>query len=488
MADIMNLALRRNLFYPSNEIYPNSPAGFYDYGPYGVKIRNKIVDFWRKHLVEELNGIEIDGCQILPESVFKASGHLESFFDPVVKCSKCGSFYRVDKLLEKVNITVGEKTDLKELDKLLAENKVKCEKCKSFFEKAFHFNMMYKVNIGVGDGNPAYLRPEACQNIFLDFLRIYKNARRDLPLAVCQIGKAFRNEIAPKNGLIRVREMTQMDIEMFFDPDKKDDFPTKEFENLELPVYLLDQKKEVEFIKIKDLYNSSLTKKKQEKIKFGVEAFLLAKEYEFFKKLGFKEKEMRFREVSKDDRAFYSLATWDFEVKTEELGWVELVANNYRTDHDLKGHAKGSGTSLEIMSGEKKVLPHVFEISMGTDRVTYTLLANSLEGLNEKLVLKLNKEIMPYSCSIFPLMDKDGLGEKAQKIYKELREQGFEVIYDEKGSIGKRYARVDEIGVRYAFTIDYDTLEKDTVTVRDAWTTKQERIKISEIKEWLKKK
>lgn len=481
MADLMNLALRRNIFYPTSEIYPNSPAGFYDYGPMGVKIRNKVVDFWRKHLVEELNGIEIDGCQILPESVFRASGHLDSFFDPVVKCSKCGSFYRVDKLLEKFDITVGEKTSLPELDKLIVEKNAKCEKCKSRFEKAFHFNMMYKVNIGVGEGTPAYLRPEACQPIFLDFLRVYKNARRDLPLPICQIGKAFRNEINPKNGLIRVREMTQMDIEMFFDHDKINDFPIKEFENLELPVFLLSSKKEVEFIKIKDL-------QKQKKINFGVEAFLLAKEYEFFKKLGFKEKEMRFREVSKDDRAFYSLATWDFEVKTDELGWVELVANNYRTDHDLKGHAKGSGTNLEVLSGEKKVLPHVFEISMGTDRVTYTLLANSIEGLNEKLVLKLNKEIMPYSCAVFPLMDKDGMGEKAQKIYKDLKEQGFEVIFDEKGSIGKRYARVDEIGVRYAFTVDYDTVEKDTVTVRDAWTTKQERIKTADVKDWLGKK
>ncbi len=481
MSDFINLALRRNILYPCNEIYPNSPAGFYDYGPTGVKIRNNIVEFWRKELVEKLGAIEIDGCQILPQQVFKASGHLEGFFDPVVRCTKCGTSYRVDKLLEKFNVVVGEKTELEELDKLIINNNVKCEKCKSRLDKSFRFNMMYKVNIGIGEGNPGYLRPEACQNIFLDFVRIYKGSRRNLPLPIAQIGKAFRNEIAPRNATIRGREFTQMDIEVFFDPDKINDFSIKEIEDIELPVCLLGGKKEQEFFKIKDLQKKGL-------MKFGVEVYYIAKEYEFFTKLGFLPKEMRYKEVSPEDRPFYSLATWDFEVFTEELGWVELVANNYRTDHDLKGHQLGSKSSLEITSEEKKVLPHIFEISMGTDRILYTLLSNRLEGLNEKAVLKLNEPIMPYHMGVFPLVNKDGIDELGEQVFNELTRKRFRTLYDDKGSIGKRYARIDEIGVRYAITIDYQTKEDNTVTIRDSWNTTQERLPIKDLTKYFEEK
>lgn len=477
MSEFINLALRRNIFYPCNEIYPNSPAGFYDYGPLGVKIRNNIVEFWRKEFVERIDAIEIDGCQILPESVFKSSGHLDGFFDPVVKCSKCGTFSRVDKLLEKYNIIVGEKTELEILDKLILDNKINCEKCKSKFEKAFRFNMMYKLFLGIGDGNPAYLRPEACQNIFLDFARIYKGSRRNLPLPIAQIGKAFRNEIAPRNATIRGREFTQNDIEVFFDPAEINNFPIKEIENIELPVCLLDSKKDQEFIKIKDLMKKGI-------MKFGVEAYYIGKEYEFFSKLGFKAEEMRYKQVSPEDRPFYSLATWDFEVKTEELGWVELVANNYRTDHDLGNHQKGSKTNLEVLSNEKKVLPHVFEMSMGTDRILYTLLSNRLEGMNDKLVLKLNEPIMPYHMGIFPLVNKEGIDELAEKIFNDLTKKRFRTLYDDKGSIGKRYARIDEIGIRYAITIDYQSKEDNTVTVRDSWNTNQERVAIKDLEKY----
>jgi glycyl-tRNA synthetase len=481
MNELINLALRRNIFYPCNEIYSNSPAGFYDYGPIGLKIKNNIIEFWRKELLESFDALEIDGCQILPEPIFKASGHLDSFYDPVVKCSKCGLFYRVDKLLES-KVEVGEKTDLNVLDNLIKEHNLKCEKCKSNFEKSFHFNMMFKLNVGVGANNLAYLRPEACQNIFLDFLRIYKGSRRNLPLAIAQIGKAFRNEISPRNGLLRTREFSQMDIEFFFDPEEINNFSLEEYYNLQIPVKLVNSKKEQEFFTLKELLDKKI-------FKYGVEAYCIAKNYAFFTKIGFLPKDIRYREVSPEDRAFYSLATWDLEVKSED-SWVELMANNYRTNHDLSGHQKESKTSLEVLSNEKKVLPHIFEMSMGTDRLFYCLLSNALSTLNDKSVLKLNSYIAPYNFAIFPLVNKDNIDKLAENLYENLRTK-YKVIYDDKGSIGKRYARIDEIGIRYAITIDYDTKEKEILTIRDSWTTEQEKVSLKDlnkkIEELLKK-
>jgi len=476
MNRLTNLALRRNLFYPSAEIYPNTPGGFFDFGPIGTKIRNNVINYWRKHLVEEaFDGLEIEGAIILPEPVFQASGHLEGFFDPVVKCSKCGIFYRADKLVEKAGIEVGEKTDLEKFDALIRENNLVCEKCKSRFEKAFRFNMMFKTEIGVGGKTIGYLKPESCQNIFLDFKRVYGGARRNLPLALAQVGRAFRNEISPRNGLIRVREFTQMDIELFFDKEKIDDFPTQGMDDYKLPVKLLNSEKESEFISIKEL-------KKMGKLKYGVEIFCLVNEFEFFKNIGLKPELLRYREVSAEDRPFYSLATWDFEAKIEDIGWVELVANNYRTDHDLGGHQKVSGTNLEVMSEDKKVLAHIFEISAGTDRITYSIMAHAYDEINEKVTLKLVPEISPYDFAIFPLVKKDGVNDKALEIKSELEKCGaYSIIYDEKDSVGKRYARIDEIGVRYAITIDYDTLKDNTVTIRDSWTTQQERVNIKDL-------
>lgn len=478
MNELNNLALRRNIIFPCNEIYPNSPAGFYDYGPIGLKIKNNLINFWRKEFLEDLNALEIDGCQILPEPIFKASGHLDGFFDPVLKCSKCGLFYRADKFLESKNIVIGEKTPLNEIDSIIKDNNLNCEKCKSHFEKAFHSSLMFDLNIGTNK-DKGYLRPEACQNIFLDFLRIYKGSRRNLPLPIAQIGKAFRNEISPRNGIIRGREFTQMDIEVFFDLSEINNFDYSKYLDLELPVYLLNGKDQ-EFIKIKDLINSK-------KLNYGVEIYYIIKEYLFFVKMGITKEKMRFKEVSIEDRPFYSLTTWDLEVYIKDLGWVELVANNYRTDHDLKGHQEVSKTKLEVISNDKKVLPHVFEISMGTDRILYSLLANNLEGNDEKLVLKLNEYITPYHLAIFPLVNKDGLDNIAKNIYNLLNKH-YSVIYDDKGSIGKRYARVDEIGVRYCLTVDFESKEKNTITIRDSWTTKQEIINISEIEDFLVKK
>lgn len=476
MNKLMNLALRRNIFYPSAEIYSNIPGGFFDYGPIGTKIKNNLINYWRKELVEKtFDGLEISGSTLLPEPVWIASGHLKGFSDPVVKCSKCGIFYRADKLLESSGETdVGEKTDLKVIDELIVKHNLKCEKCKSKLENSFRFNIMFKTFAGVGEGSPVYLRGEACQNIFLDFKRVYANARRNLPVAIAQIGRAFRNEISPRNGLIRGREFDQMDIEMFFDKDNIDKFPVKEYDDLEIPVKLLDSNKELEFLKIKDL-------KKKGILKYNVEIYHLVKIHEFFMKLGLNPELFRWRQVSQEDRPFYSLATWDPEAKVEDIGWIEIMAFNYRTDYDLTGHQKQSGTNLEVMSEDKKVLPHIMEMSMGTDRIVYCLMAQNYTELNEKCLLKLIPELSPYDFAIFPLVNKDGIDKRSEELYKELSCNAYNIIYDDKGSIGKRYARIDEIGIRYAITVDYDTLKDNTVTLRDSWTAQQTRLNITEL-------
>jgi len=471
MSELMNLALRRNIFFPTAEIYPNTPAGFYDYGPIGVKIRNNIVDFWRKEFVEANNGLEIDGCEILPKPVFEASGHVANFADPVVKCKKCGIFYRGDKLLNEAGIQVPEQINTDDIDKLIHDNNVVCAKCKSKqFDPAFKFNIMFGVNIGIDNKQPAYLRGEACQNIYLDFLRVYKNSRQNLPIVIAQIGKAFRNEIAPKNALIRTREFTQMDIQVFFNPNKPELF--KYNSKTKIPVFM-PKDKEAHFEELGALVKNKV-------IKSNVEAEYLEKYYNFLLKLGYKENELRFTYIPDDERPFYAEAAWDCEAHIEEMGWIEITGIHSRTDHDLSVHQKHSQTSLEVLDLDQKVLAHVFEVSIGTNRIFYTLLSNRLEGMNDKLVLKLNEPIMPYHMAIFPLVNKDDIDTLGEKVYSDLKKR-FRAIYDDKGSIGKRYARVDEIGVRYAITIDYQTKEDNTVTIRDSWTTTQERVAIKDL-------
>jgi len=474
MSDLLNLALRRNIFYPTAEIYSNTSAGFYDYGPIGVKIRNNIVEFWRKEFVEANKGLEIDGCQILPKAVFEASGHVANFADSVVKCKKCGVFFRGDKLLNESGIEVKEQIDSKEIDLLIKKHNIACLNCKAKqFDDSFMFNIMFGVNVGIDNKQPAYLRGEACQTIYLDFLRVYKNSRQNLPLVIAQVGKAFRNEIAPKNSLIRTREFTQMDIQVFFNPNKMESFT---YDNKTKIPILMPGEKESHSESLKDLLKKDI-------IKSTVEAEYLEKYFNFLMKLGFKENEIRFVYTPEDSRPFYAKAAWDCEAHDKELGWIEITGIHARSDHDLSVHQKHSQTSLQIVEDGEKFLPHVFEISMGTDRILYTLLSNRLDVMNDKVVLKINSEIAPYNMAVFPLVNKDGIDEIAKEVYEDLKKD-FKVIYDEKGSIGKRYARIDEIGIRYAITIDYDTKENNTVTIRDSWTTKQERIEIKKLKEF----
>lgn len=477
----IELASRRSIFYPAAEIYPDSPAGFWDFGPIGQAIRRKIIDFWRHEFLQKENILEIYGSQILPASVFEGSGHLKSFADPVVQCSKCKKFDRADKIIsDKLNKLIPESTAIEKLDKLIKENNIRCPKCSGELSKVTKFNMMVETIVGKEGEFKTFLRPEACQSIFLNFARILKTMRLKLPQGVAQAGGAFRNEISPRQSITRSVEFSQMEAEIFFDPEKINEINNfKEVENYKLRVLLLG-KEEVEEFSVEDLVKKKIVPGK-------LIAYFLARTQEVWNKMGIPLDKMRFREVDKDERAFYSLATFDFEVKTS-LGWLELIANNYRVDYDLKGHMKHSGTNLEYVSDDgKKLIPHIWEVSAGVDRTMFAILENSLKEGKEGLYLSLNPIIAPYQCAILPLVKKENFLELAKKIEKIFKDSWFDIIYDESGSIGRRYARNDEIGTPYCVTIDGDSIKKNDVTIRERDTTKQVRVKISKLNDVLRK-
>ncbi len=482
--EIANLALRRSLFFPSAGIYAGSPSGFFDFGPDGETIRRKIINLWRKQLVEKESMFEIFGSQILPEPVFRASGHIQNFNDPIVQCSKCNSLHRADKLIEVHSKgIVPESLSTTELDKLIKKHSVKCPKCGgSNFATVKKFNMMIKVDIGATGDSSCYLRPETCQSIFLDFSRLYKTMRHQLPIGIAQAGKSFRNEISPRNSLIREREIGQMEVEVFFNPDKIDEIPNfAEVENYNLNLMLLGKKTKP--ISCKDAVKKKLVSGK-------LVAYYLARNQQLYESFGIPVSKMRFRELDKDEKAFYARETWDFEIETD-LGWIELVACNYRTDYDLKGHQKESKQKLAVKEDGKEFIPHVFELSAGIDRSFYVTLdlvfRKEKRGSEERIYLKLPAKIAPYDVGVYPLVKKDGLSEIAKKIFVNLLDEEFDALYDEKGSIGKRYSRADEVGVFGGITVDYQTKDDDTVTYRYRDSMKQVRVKIPELPSFLRK-
>jgi glycyl-tRNA synthetase len=482
--ELINLALRRNLFFPSAEIYSSALAGFWDFGPIGTRMRQKVIDFWRKKLVEKENFLEIDGAQILPEAVFKASGHLDSFNDPVVQCSKCHSIFRADKLIKEITgKELPESMSLNKFNEFIEKNKIKCPKEQGNLGKVKSFNMMMKVDIGATGNNPGYLRPETCQSIFLDFLRLFKTSRNNLPLGISQEGKAFRNEISPRNSLLRAREFNQMETEIFFNPNKINEVNNfDEVKDYELSLFLLKDKK---------IHLISCEKAVKEKIVSGkLIAYYLARTQQLYEAYGINKSEMRFRELEDEAKAFYSKETWDFEVNTD-LGWIELIACNYRSDYDLKNHGIESKKNMLIKEEEKEFIPHVFELSIGVDRTFYVVLDKAFRkekrGEEERIYLDLNPLLAPWFVGVYPLVKKEGLPEIAKKIRNMLIQEDFEVFLDEKGSIGKRYARSDEIGVFGGITVDFQTKEDNTVTFRDRNTMKQIRVKIEDLPSILRK-
>jgi len=477
----LDFVSRKSLFYPTAEIYPNSPRGFWDFGPVGALIRKKIVEFWRKEFVNKESMLEIDGSQILPVSVFEGSGHLKSFADPVVVCLKCKKNERADKLLsEKLNKIIPESAPLEELNKLMKDNNLKCPHCKGDFGEVTKYSLMVESIVGKQGDSKTYLRPEACQSIFLNFARMVKTMRLKLPQGIAQAGGAFRNEISPRQSITRCVEFKQMEAEIYFDPDKINEVENfDEVKDYKLRVLFLG-KENVEEITAMDLVRSGVVQGK-------LIAYYLVRTQQLWNKMGIPLENLRFREVDKDERAFYSLVTFDFEALTS-IGWLELIANNYRTDYDLRGHMEHSKTNLEYLTDEgKKIIPHVWEISAGVDRTMFAILENSMKQNKEGLYLALNPLIASYDCAVFPIVKKGEIYDFSKEISRMLKDSWFDVIYDKSGSIGRRYARNDEIGTPFCITVDGDSTKNKDVTIRDRDTTKQIRVKVSELRDVLRK-
>ena len=476
--EIVNkLALERGFYAQSCEIYGDSQAGFWDYGPLGLSLRNKYLDIWRKEILHRCEILEIDGTIIMTKNVFKSSGHLDNFVDPIVKCMKCKSIFRVDQLIEKkIKKKVIEGLSNSEFDKLIKENDITCSSCNSKLNKCEKFNMMFKIGIGPAY-NESYLRPETCQSIFLNFHRLYKTMRLKLPTGIAQIGKSFRNEISPRQSFLRLREFYQAEIEIFFNPNKIDEFNLSDnLLNYAIPIQVDNN---IKNIKISDALSDGIIPNKLIGSYLGIL-------HQFYSKTGLNMNECRFRILENNEPAFYASFSIDFEVKTS-LGWIELVACNNRTDYDLKTHSKGSNTSLTINEDNEKIIPHIFELSMGVDRSIYSIMEHSLINDGERRIMKFNNKIAPIQIGIFPLMNKEEISKIGLEI-KELLKIDFNIIYDKSGSIGRRYRRVDEIGVPISITIDYQTIEDNTVTIRDRDSMKQMRVKIDKLKDELNRK
>jgi len=478
---IMELASKKSMFYPSAEIYPNSPAGFWDFGPIGQAIRRKIVDFWRHELLQKENMLEIHGSQILPESVFVGSGHLKSFAEPIIQCIKCKKYERADKLIsDSIDENIPESIPIERLNELIVKHKIRCPKCKGELGKVSKFNMMVEAIVGRSEEVKSFLRPEACQSIFLNFSRMAKTMRMKLPQGIAQVGGAFRNEISPRQSITRAIEFSQMEAEIFFNYEKINEIDGfDEIKDYKIRVLRLGKNK------TEELSASELVSKKI--VPGKIIAYYLAKTQQTWNKMGIPLEQLRFREVDKDERAFYSLATFDFEVETC-LGWLELIANNYRTDYDLKGHMKQSGANLEYVDENgKKIMAHIWEISAGVDRTMFAILDNCLKEGKEGPYFALNPLIAPYQANIFPIVNKENMPELARKVERMLKENWFDVYYDDSGSIGRRYARSDEIGIPYCITIDGESIKNNDVTIRDRDSTKQIRVKILDLGSTLRK-
>jgi glycyl-tRNA synthetase len=442
LEDIVSLCKRRGFVFQASEIY-GGLAGFYDYGPLGVELVNNLKQEWWKAMVREHDNIfGVDGAIIQNPKLWEASGHVAGFTDPLVDCKNCGARHRADHLAGT------DSTDLKELKELLKDKA--CPTCgKKALTEPRYYNMMMKTWVGPieDDSSVAYLRPETAGSIFTNYENVRETMRAKLPFGIAQIGKAFRNEISPRDFIFRVRELEQMEMQYFIRPAE------------------------------------------QEKVYEDWREFA----WEFLtKRLGIDEKNLQWHEHDEKERAHYAVAAHDIYFKFPQ-GFKELWGTHNRTDFDLSNHERVSKKDLTYFddaTGER-FTPYVIESSVGVGRMFMAVLVDAYheEEINgeTRVVLKLKPELAPYRVAVSPLLkNKPELVEKAQEVYTMLKKELGNVMWDDNGNIGKRYRRQDEIGTPYCVTIDFDTLEDNTITLRNRDTTKQERIKISDLSQKVK--
>lgn len=464
--EIMVFCKRKGFVYPSGEIY-GGLAGFWDFGHLGTELKNNIKEEWWKFHVRQRNDIVgIDSAIITNPKVWEASGHVSSFSDIAVACKKCGFKTKVDK---------------SEL------GKARCERCKGEYESKGNFSLMFTTNVGPieGESIKSYLRPETAQLIFADFKFIHDAARLKLPFGIAQVGKAFRNEIAPRDFLFRMREFEQMEIEYFVDPKEKCPYKIGNSEILILSAEMQEKNKEPKKMSIKEAHEKNI-------IKTDWHAYWLEQEFLWFVNLGANPNKFRIRQHLSDEKSHYAIDTWDLEYKFP-FGWKELQGMANRTDFDLKQHEKFSKTSMEIIEEKdgkpEKILPHVIcEPSQGVERAFLVFMFDSycFDEKRQNIVLRLHPKLSPIKAAVFPIVKKPEYESLAKQIVNDLKQE-FNVNYDISGSIGRRYARNDEAGTPFCITIDNKSPKNKDATIRDRDTTLQIRVKIKDLKETFKK-
>ncbi|ALU11606.1 glycyl-tRNA synthetease [Ignicoccus islandicus DSM 13165] len=547
---VSDLAQRRGFYWPSWEIY-GGVAGLYDLGPLGKELQNKIIELWKKVLIRPLQRIvfEMETPILTPYKVLEASGHVENFTDPIVECKNCGRKFRADHLIEEATGIKVEGLKPEDLTKIIRENNIRCPVCGGELGEVRPFLLLFQTQIGPYEGSKGFLRPETAQGAFVNFKKVYQLNRERLPFGIAQIGRVGRNEISPRQGLLRLREFTIAEIEFFIDPLN----PGKPPLDYEAKIRLLPW----------ELQKEGVKEPVEVSVKEALErgwiinewmAYWMLKAKELLNRLGISDEDQFFEEKSPEERAHYSSQTYDQLVRTERYGWMEVSGHAYRGDYDVSRHIEYSGKDLyairrlsepkrvkrkvirvnkrelgirfkseakEIMKrlnemnpdevekelrerGYVKVndhelgrdliwveeveevitverfVPHVVEPSFGVERLLYVALEHAYKEKDGRVILSLPREIAPIQVVVLPLLEEEKLKEKALEIVEMLSEN-YRVEYDEKGSIGRRYARWDEVGVPLAITVDFQTLEDNTVTFRDRDTWKQVRVKVSEV-------
>jgi glycyl-tRNA synthetase len=482
---IAEIAKRRGFFWPSFEIY-GGMSGFTTYGDLGTKLKRNVEQLWKEYFVRRQGFLEIEAPVINPERVFVASGHLENFKEYSAECSQCGSSFRADHLIEdKTGMENVEAMGGDAIKSLMVEHKIKCPRCGGALNEPELFLTMFETEIGATGGEVGYLRPETAQAMFLNYKRGIIHAREKLPFALVQSSKVARNEISPRRGMLRLREFTIMELELFFDPENPGCPWYDEVKDTVIRLYTEEMEaqevKEPLILTVEDAVNQGL-------ILTEWQGYFMGLSQKFISALGVAEELQRFRAHLPDERAHYSAQTYDHEVKLDTWGWTEASGCAYRTDFDLKNHQEASGQSMDVMREDgTKFVPHVVEPSYGLDRLVYLTMENSYER-NDKAkrnIFRFPRELAPYQVAVFPLVTKDGIEEKAQEVRALLLKKGFWVVYDTGGSIGRRYARVDEIGVPLAVAVDYSTKNENILTIRDRDSWEQVSLHLNDLPEAL---
>ncbi|WP_455644973.1 glycine--tRNA ligase [Methanosphaera sp.] len=557
--EMMSISRKRGFLYPSFEIY-SGVAGFYDYGPLGGVLKNNIMNLWRQYYVSQEGFYEIEAPTIMPRNTLKASGHVDNFTDPMTQCTECNEVYRADHVIEAaINKEVEGLPDEK-LTEIIEENNIVCDNCEGKLAPVQSYNLMFKTQIGVSGKQTGYMRPETAQGIFIAFKRISRFYKDKLPFGIVQLGKSYRNELSPRQGVIRLREFTQAEAEIFVDPSDKNHKNYSTIEDYELRLYSqkeqLNEEEPIQMTAKEAIENNIVSSE------MLVYQIVIARK--FLTDIGIPEDAIRFRQHLPDEMAHYAIDCWDAEVKTDQYGWVEIIGIADRTDFDLKSHIAHSkedlsvfkeyetpktvtvtkpsfnmkkfgptfkgdsakakeilentdpntikaafesenkyefeinGTNYEIddsfvtfetkeeqIRGER-IVPHVIEPSYGIDRIIYsTLLHAYTEDTSEegetRAYLKIPAKIAPIKVAVLPLVNKEPLVDIAQDIEKTLRKNNIITTFDGSGTIGRRYARGDEIGIPFAVTVDYETIEDKKVTIRNRDTFEQKRIAVEQL-------